>query len=282
MSKTIGANLKAHLAGDVMSVAHCLKLVRKDATVLGFTDHDQDVVYDGVTYEASTAHNISALASSSNLAVDKVDVESVLDSSYITADDLRAGKYDFAEWYLFLLNWKDTTMGKMDLSRGWLGRVEIGKYKFFCEANSLFQALDQNIVELVSPACRANLGDARCGVVLASFTASGTVTSVASVRQIFSDSSRSEAAATFSQGKLTWLTGGNAGRSMEVKRFEAGGTFTLKSPMPDDVQVGDTYSVYYGCAKTKDDCINVFNNIDNFRGEPWLPGIGKMIKYGHR
>ena len=58
--KTIGASLKTHLAGEVLSVAYCIKLVLTDATTMGFTDHDEDIVYDGVTYESSTAHNLSA------------------------------------------------------------------------------------------------------------------------------------------------------------------------------------------------------------------------------
>lgn len=277
MSKTIGSSLQSHLSGEVTSIAHCLKLVLKNTTVMGFTDHDQDIVYDGVTYESSTAYNLSSLASSSNLSVDKIDIEAVLDSSYITAADLRAGKYDFAEWYLFIVNWKDTTMGKLDLSRGWLGKTEIGKHRYFTEANTIFQALDQNIVELIGPACRANLGDARCGVNLIAYSIGSTVTSVSS-NQIFTDTAITTAN-LYMHGKLTWTSGNNNGYSVEVKSQTSSGVFTLKAPMPNIIQVGDVYSVYQGCDKTLSRCI-AFNNVLNFRGEPWLPGIGRLMQYG--
>lgn len=277
MSKTVGASLQSHLSGEVTSIAHCLKLVLKNTTVMGFTDHDQDIVYDGVTYESSTAYNLSSLASSSNLSVDKIDIEAVLDSSYITAADLRAGKYDFAEWYLFIVNWKDTTMGKLDLSRGWLGKTEIGKHRYFTEANTIFQALDQNIVELIGPACRANLGDARCGVNLIAYSIGSTVTSVSS-NQIFTDTAITTAN-LYTHGKLTWTSGNNNGYSVEVKSQTSSGVFTLKAPMPNIIQVGDVYSVYQGCDKTLSRCI-AFNNVLNFRGEPWLPGIGRLMQYG--
>lgn len=277
MSKTVGASLQSHLSGEVTSIAHCLKLVLKNTTVMGFTDHDQDIVYDGVTYESSTAYNLSSLASSSNLSVDKIDIEAVLDSSYITAADLRAGKYDFAEWYLFIVNWKDTTMGKLDLSRGWLGKTEIGKHRYFTEANTIFQALDQNIVELIGPACRANLGDARCGVNLIAYSIGSTVTSVSS-NQIFTDTAITTAN-LYMHGKLTWTSGNNNGYSVEVKSQTSSGVFTLKAPMPNIIQVGDVYSVYQGCDKTLSRCI-AFNNVLNFRGEPWLPGIGRLMQYG--
>lgn len=277
MSKTIGASLQSHLSSEVTSIAHCLKLVLTNSTVMGFTDHDQDIVYDGVTYESSTAYNLSSLASSSNLAVDKIDIEAVLDSSYITAADLRAGKYDFAEWYLFIVNWKDLTMGKLDLSRGWLGKTEIGKHRYFTEANTIFQALDQNIVELISPACRANLGDTRCGINLALYVIGSTVT-IGSSNQIFTGTGVTSAN-IYNHGKLVWVSGSNAGYEVEVKSNTADGVFTLTQPMPNVIDIGDTCSVYQGCNKSKERCIE-FNNITNFRGEPWLPGIGRMMKYG--
>lgn len=280
MSKTIGVDLQSHLTGEVTSIAHCLKLILKDTTVMGFTDHDRDIVYDGVTYESSTAYNLSSLAASSNLSVDKIDIEAVLDSSYITVADLRAGKYDFAEWYLFIVNWKDTTMGKLDLSRGWLGKTEIGKHRYFTEANTVFQALEQSIVELIGPSCRANLGDTRCGVNLSLYTIASTVTGVTST-QVFTDSTITTAN-LYMHGKLTWTSGDNNGRSMEVKSQSAAGLFTLKAPMPSTIQVGDTYSVYRGCDKTRATCISTFNNILNFRGEPWLPGIGRLVQYGKK
>lgn len=278
MSKSISVDLMTHLSSEVTSIAHCLKLVLKSGAVMGFTDHDKDIVYGGVTYESSTAYNLSSLASSSNLAVDKVDIETVLDSSYITADDLRAGKYDFAEWYLFIVNWRNLTMGKLDLSRGWLGKTEMGKHKYFTEANTVFQAMDQSIVELVAPSCRANLGDARCGINLALHTVSSTV-AIGGSHQVFTDSVLT-AENMFSHGKLTWTSGLNAGYNMEVKFNTSSGVFTLTQPMPNVINAGDTYTVYRGCDKLLDTCAAVFNNAHNFRGEPWLPGLGRMLKYG--
>lgn len=281
--KTISDELKAHLAGDVLSIAHCIRLVRTDAVVMGFTDHDEDITYDAVTYESSAAHNLTSITASANLSVDKTDMETFLDSSYITYDDLRNGVWDYAKWYLFLVNWKDLTQGKLDLAWGWLGKVEAGRHRFFCEASTVFQALDQTLLELVGPGCRANLGDDRCGVNIDDFTETGTVTAVTS-NQVFRDENRTEAIRTFAGGLLTWTntSGNNAGTQMEVKKYAANGTFTLFKSMSGDIQVGDTYSVTYGCNKSFATCKDVFDNVVNFRGEPHLPGTGRMIQYGKK
>lgn len=102
-------------------------------------------------------------------------------------------------------------------------------------------------------------------------TLTGTITGVTSKR-VFADSGRTEATGWFLGGLLTWLTGNNAGLSMEVKQFtNAGGAFELVFPMRNTIQVGDTYSVYPGCDKTLETCRDKFDNVINYRGEPFVP-----------
>ncbi len=59
---------------------------------------------------------------------------------------------------------------------------------------------------------------------------------------------------------------------MEVKQFTSGAdTFELVLPMRNTIQVGDTYSVYPGCDKNWETCKTKFDNMMNFRGEPFIP-----------
>jgi uncharacterized phage protein (TIGR02218 family) len=127
------------------------------------------------------------------------------------------------------------------------------------------------------PACDADLGDARCGVTLASFTVTGTITGVTSKRA-FADSGRAEADGYFDGGLITWTTGNNAGLAMEVKTFlNAGGAIALQLPMPFTVQVGDEYSMSAGCDKAQATCIATFANGVNFQGFPHLPGLHRLV-----
>ncbi|MBF4041879.1 DUF2163 domain-containing protein [Burkholderia pseudomallei] len=75
----------------------------------------------------------------------------------------------------------------------------------------------------------------------------------------------------FAYGKVTWLTGQNAGFSMEVKTFSPG-VVTLAMAMPYPIAVGDTYQIVPGCDRTIGTCFARYNNIVHFRGEPYIPG----------
>jgi hypothetical protein len=103
----------------------------------------------------------------------------------------------------------------------------------------------------------------------------GAVTSV-SDRNRFIDSSRTEPFEYWKYGVLTWLTGDNAGYSMEVRDHVLGGSFALMEPMPRKIAVGDTYELVMGCPKTRTACKN-FDNLYNFRGFPDMPTEDKAL-----
>jgi uncharacterized phage protein (TIGR02218 family) len=67
---------------------------------------------------------------------------------------------------------------------------------------------------------------------------------------------------------------------MEVKKWDvATGEFELFEAMPYEIEVGDPYTVFYGCDKTLPTCRDTFNNVVNFRGEPYVPGVDKVNQY---
>jgi uncharacterized phage protein (TIGR02218 family) len=274
--KTVSASLKQHLEQPVTTLAQCWKITRRDGTVLGFTDHDRDLVYGSVTYQARTGFTPSAIASHSDLAVDNLDIEGLLDAATITAADIEAGRYDYAEIEIFLLNYADFSQGILKLRRGWVGEVTLRGGRFVAEIRGLTQKLSQQIGEIYSPTCRAHLGDSRCGVNLTSFTATGTVTQVVS-SLVIQDNSRTEAAGVYKHGLITFTTGPNAGLSREIKDF-SNKQIVLALPFPHLVAVGHTYTISQGCDKTLKTCISRFGNAVNFRGEPHVPGLDRMLE----
>jgi hypothetical protein len=106
----------------------------------------------------------------------------------------------------------------------------------------------------------------------------GTVTAVTD-RSNFADSALTEPDGWWSLGAIAWLTGNNAGRSMEVKEStSAGGLFEIYLPMVSDIQVGDTFTVQTGCGKlVEDDCRDKFDNINNARAEPFISGLDAFL-----
>ncbi len=287
MSKTISNDLKTHMAGTLTSMATCWRVTRVDGTEYFFTDLDVDLTVDGDLYEAASGMLPTAPAQKADLSVDDIEVVSFLESTKIDAAALRAGDFDFATVDIFQVNYKDLTQGKLWLAQGWtLGAVTINDEDFRAELRSLFQHLQQMIVELTSPTCRATLGDARCGVDLddsaGTFRHEGAVTAVGSNR-LFLDSSVTESTDVFRYGKVVWADGSaggaNAGRSMQIKKYTViGDIFELVEPMPDTIQTGDQYTAFFGCDKKLATCRDTFNIVVNFRGEPFIPGNDETLK----
>lgn len=279
--KQISTQLAAHIAGEVTTLATCWKLTRRDDTRLGFTDHDRDIVFDGVTYQAQTGFTPSAIQNTGSLSVDNLDVQGMIAAGSITEADILAGRYDFAEIEIFQVNYQDTTQGALKLRRGWLGEVSFYRQQFVAEVRGLTQRLSQTIGELYSASCRATLGDSRCKIDMVPYTVMGSVTGIATSQQC-TDSARTEASDSFAFGTMRFTSGANNGISMEVKEYiyasGVGGQFILALPLPYPIATGDSYSLTMGCDKTLATCFNRFGNVVNFRGEPLVPGLDRMLE----
>lgn len=287
--KDIPAALLAHMAEEVTTLATCWKATLQDASVLGFTSHVEDLVIDGVTYEAAAGYTPTAIDTSGDLAVDNLEVEGLLDSPAITEDDLLAGRWDHAQIEIFEINYEDTSMGVNKLRRGWLGEVRLGRTNFVAELRGLSQRLQQNIIELTSASCRATLGDARCTKDLTDYTTTGAADVVTNNRQFTTDLPSSTVRLTPLTtgapdddyfGLIAWTSGANADLEMEVKTYDAvTGELLLQLQMPYDIASGDTFTIVARCGKRIiEDCKTRFGNVPNFRGEPYKPAPNQIIR----
>lgn len=141
MARTISTGLQSHFEGENLTLATCWKITRTDATVMGFTDHVDDIVFDLVTYQAATGFEPTDVQQRDDMSVDNMDITGILDSSAITESDLQGGVYDYAEIEIFMVNYEDLTQGKMILKRGWLGEVRVNRGQFIAEVRGLAQKL---------------------------------------------------------------------------------------------------------------------------------------------
>lgn len=274
--KTLDAGLAAHLAGGVTTLCHCWRVARNDGAVLGFTDHDRDLLIDATTYKAATGFTATAIEDQLGLAVSNLDVDGALSSAAITENDLNAGRYDDAAVTIMRVNWQDVSQ-RVVLRSGFLGQVTRGETSFSAELRGLAAKLDQSAGRIFQRACAWELGDARCQIDLGApeHNGSGTVASVISNFDFTASGIGSFASGVFSRGKITWTTGDNAGLEIEVKAHSQGtpsSRLSLFLPMPRAMQVGDTFSITAGCDKTLATCRDRFANVVNFGGFPHMPG----------
>lgn len=279
MPREIEGALLNHIIGTVTTLSHLWEITCQDTTVFRYTDADIDITYGGNTFNTLNSGTLSGIEQQSTLSPDNFDFSVILNENDINKDDIVAGKFDYADVKIYLVNRESPSDGAVKILSGKLGQVEItNDNEASIEFRSLTQLLQQSIGRTYLHECDADLGDTRCGVTLASYTYTGTVSSVSS-NISFADSSIEAPNDFFSYGLLTWTSGNNNGLSMEVKDFAGtGGVFELISPMPFTVQAGDTYSVYRGCDKIKETCRDTFDNIINFRGFAEIPGPDILYK----
>lgn len=290
--RNIPTALANHIQGQLTTLCVLWKIRRRDGVILGFADHPKSLVYDDlsgdgpITYHAVVGFARTDVRTSATGAVDHLDVVAQFDSDLLREEDLRAGRFDGAEVSVYAVNYNDLAPGRhIWLRRGWFGEVTLGDYGFQVELRGLAQRLDQTIGEVFTHTCRADLGDARCKVALAAYTHSGTVATVIDRNRFTTTdlSGPNRPADWFAGGKLTWTSGSNQGTAVEIRSSTAtsGGsaTFTFFVPPIFAVQPGDSFTVTAGCDKRVETCRTKFNNILNFRGEPFIPGREYANKY---
>lgn len=276
-------DLAARLAAGATSLARCWQVTRADGESFGFTDHDGDLDFGGVTFRAASGWTAGALETATGLSVDNASALGALSSDVITEADILAGKWDGAEVSLWFADWADPEVRVLKF-RGSLGEIQAADGSFEAELRGLEAPLNRPVGRAYQVSCDAALGDSRCGVALGStgFRATGTVVEGGTGAALTIAVAGEFADGWFADGTLTWEIGQNAGVSRPV-RDDANGVdgrrITLLLAAPFASAVGDTVILTAGCDRRAATCAAKFGNIVNFRGFPTMPGEDWVIAY---
>jgi uncharacterized phage protein (TIGR02218 family) len=282
--KTLPTGLAASLATGQTTLCRCWRLDRQDGETRGFTDHDNDLAFDGVAFRADTGMTASAWAASLGLAVDTIDATGALSDDSLTEADLARGLWDGAVIRVYIVDWSNVANRVLDFS-GSIGEVQRGPVAFKAELRSLAYALNQPQGRIYSNNCDANVGDSRCGINLNQpvYRGTGLVTDAIDLRRVVRVSGlASYTAGWFARGLFSFSSGANSGLSMEVKRHSvdaSGVLIELVEDVPFDILAGVGFVVTAGCDKTIGTCKAKFDNVVNFRGFPHMPGNDWVSSY---
>ncbi len=281
--KTFFPALATHLAGGGTTLCTCWRIARGDGAVLGFTDHDRAIVFDDVSHEPETGLDQSAAVAHAGLQVGGLDVTGAFSSERISESDLEAGLYDNARVEAWLVNWAAPEQRHL-MRVGSVGEVRRAGQAFTAEIRSLSHALDQERGRIFRATCDANLGDARCTVNLqsADWTASATVAGTDGYGRISAAVPGNRPTGFFDAGSVTFTGGANAGRRSEVLRHVRdadGDRIELWQRMVEPIEAGDAFTVSAGCDKRLETCRARFDNVENFRGFPHMPGNDFALSY---
>lgn len=261
------------LAQELVTLAFCWRVERRDGVAIGLTGHDRDLDIDGLVHRAAPGMVPSAIRRGLGLDGDTMAVAGALASDAIGEADLLAGRWDGARVVLFAVDWTGGP-GRVELGEGRLGAVSVEDGRFTAELQGASAALARPVVEETSPECRAELGDRRCRVAMAGRRRFARVVSVA---EAVVTVDRSAAEGVYAGGRLRWF--GSAAGGLEsaiVASLES--TVTLDT-MPAGAVAGALIELTEGCDKSLANCAARFGNAVNFRGEPYLPGVDLLTRY---
>ncbi|SOE17463.1 uncharacterized phage protein (TIGR02218 family) [Hoeflea halophila] len=268
--------LAAHLAQTSTTTCHAWRLTRTDGQVLGFTEHDHDLAFDGTVFSAATGFRASEVESGLGLEADAANVAGAFSDAAISTDDLALGHYDGARVEIFLVNWQRPGDHVL-LSTRQLGEVRSAGQAFTVELRSLAAQLDQPQGRLYGRRCDADLGDARCtkNISPAPYRLTGSLVEAVDEMTLIVSGLSGRPAGWFSDGRIRFATGLLAGLQADISHHtvEPGGArLALWAPLARLPQPGDQLDVSAGCDKAFETCSAKFANGLNFQGFPYLPG----------
>lgn len=269
--------------GFVFADLYTVTLAR-GAGVLRWTSADQPVKANGYTFVRGPRITDAGVKQSRGLSVDAVDI-TFADEGLTTSNGvpalayIRGNGFDAAAIQIeraFAADWP--TMygtGPVGTYIRFSGRfsqaTDGGPISVKVTGASWLELLNTYVpIDVYQAPCANALFDGRCKLSRAAYQASGVVAAPAPTETSF-NTNITPAAGYYDLGTVVFQTGANAGLTRTIKFMQTNGNITVVAPLPVAPAVGDSFFIYPGCDLTQATCTTKFNNLVNFRGEPFIP-----------
>jgi len=276
----VSQSLRAKFDLTTTTFCHCWRMARRDGHVTGFTDHDGDLTFGGLTYRARAGLTASELENAASLAPAVREAVGALTGDTLSETDLLNGLYDGASVETWLVDWSAPD-DRLLLDVATIGEVRRDEFTFTAELRSAAHVFDQPRGRAFQRHCSADIGDAECKIDPAAWAFSRRATIVSAQTDVLTTLlDRDVESGFFTGGALRFEAGVNAGARFAIRshRQDAGyAVFALWTPTGQSAVAGDTAVLTAGCDKRPETCQTKFGNIVNFRGFPHMPGNDRVI-----
>jgi uncharacterized phage protein (TIGR02218 family) len=162
--KALTPGYLAVIAKTGTTLCNLWTLTLQNGDVFRLTDHNEDVVRGGETYQARTGFELSAVRTTLNEGVASCTVSiTIADTSVITEANARRGILNEARLVIFEVDYTDPDAGSLDILGGVVGRQSFtDRGRLDLDIDGSFAAANRQIGEVYSQTCRNQFGDHQC------------------------------------------------------------------------------------------------------------------------
>lgn len=288
--KTVPISMSAMLATNQLTLARCVKIVLRDGTELGFTDHDRDLTvalsndqYEPLTYQSGHGIIVGDLSLALGLDSDNGEMSFPF-GDLISRTAVLSRRFNQARCYIFDVNWDHPSPEPLELMAGIIAEARPERHMVVFEIRSQADFWNVTVGRLLSPMCSADFGDEQCGAT--------PVDTLATIETVLSNMRFTIDLTGYADnhwvfGTANFLSGGLAGTwPFEVVDFNGTSReVEVLAPMPATPEVGDLLYMRNGCSRVKEypDDLTIptcatHSNWRRFRGFDRVPGSDRYLR----
>jgi uncharacterized phage protein (TIGR02218 family) len=277
----LGALATALAAGNVPFSTDLFTVTLQSGTIYRWTSWDRDLVFGGNTFVSSMQWlsrgrwNVTNTMEVPTLEVTILSTSAAFGGGTLPLQtQLHNGLLDGATLLLqrlFMPNAGDTvTYGTIDIFAGDLGAGQLQGAKAVYKVRGKNSRLSVNVPRnIYQPSCIHTFCDPGCTLSAGANTHSFVVASGSTSSQV-----NLTVADTFNvpiYGTLTMTSGVNNGQQRTIIDSLFATAMVLARPLIAAPAPGDTLTIFGGCDKTFNTCVNTYGNGVNFRAFPYIP-----------
>lgn len=249
-----------------------------DNTILRYTNFDIDLTYNGekylsnrIIFERDGFKN--EIQSGGELTIDVYsDKSDLLEGGITFFQALMIGYFDNSTIELrkaYISNETDI-IGAILLFSGFVECPQLNRNSATIKVKSKINKLNNKLpINILMPSCIHSLYDDGCKVNRTLFSTSGLLLSGGNQTTLKTNIINVDE--YYNRGVIVFTSGLNNGIFTTIKNYKSTGEVYLSCPLPFGISNGDEFVIYPGCDKTKEMCINKYNNFLRNRSYKYVP-----------
>ncbi|MCH4247585.1 MAG: DUF2163 domain-containing protein [Acinetobacter populi] len=278
--RQVSDRLKALLAGNQFVMAELYTIQTTQGNIYRYTNYDYHLTVGGFLYRSdgpiierdSLSYKVGIELDSLSVTVlvnDDVMLGSLPFLQAVHNGQLDGARFKLERVFIDIANPFDNGAETIKLFEGLIVEPDFTRNNLEFSVKSDLDVLDVQMPrDLWQPGCKNTLFDAGCGLSREEHAVMAIVEAGSNLNRIVC--SLNQPQGYFTQGVVQFSQGINQGIKRTIRLHESG-SLLLTLPLLELPAVGEQISVYPGCDKRSETCDNRFNNLNRFRGEPFIP-----------